>query len=123
MMNVNGKERAIDLTKPGRERMYLTHEAKGHEMLVALGNSMAAGSSKSTGPVNSFHRTWKPRSLQRRSRSGTCTTCTAPRGSPYMICHTNGQCSVPYQWLDYVVCLTNHLVITCHMTCPISYFP
>ena len=37
-MNVNGKLRLIDRTKPGRERMYVTHEAKGHEIPVALGN-------------------------------------------------------------------------------------
>ena len=27
---VKGKERLIDRTKPGQDRMYLTHEAKGH---------------------------------------------------------------------------------------------
>ena len=48
-MNVNGKVRLIDLTKPGRERMYLAHEAKGHEIPVALGNTMAIGSSNSDG--------------------------------------------------------------------------
>ena len=34
-MNVNGKLRLIDRTKPGRERMYVTHEEKGHEIPVA----------------------------------------------------------------------------------------
>ena len=42
-MNINRMERSVDLTKPGRERMYLTHEAKGHEIPVALGNTMATG--------------------------------------------------------------------------------
>ena len=64
-VNVNGKERAIHLTKPGWERMYLTHEAKGHEILVALGNNVAKGSSKSTRATNSFQRAWKSRSVQR----------------------------------------------------------
>ena len=40
-MNVNGKEGVIDFTKPGRERMYLTHEAKGHEIPEALSNTKA----------------------------------------------------------------------------------
>ena len=30
-MNVNGKVRLIARTKPGRERIYLTPVAKGHE--------------------------------------------------------------------------------------------
>ena len=38
-MNVNGKVRLIDCTKPGRERMYVTQEAKGHEIPLALGNT------------------------------------------------------------------------------------
>ena len=42
-MNVNGKLQFIDRTKPGRERMYVTHEAKGHEIPVALGNTVATG--------------------------------------------------------------------------------
>ena len=63
-MNVNGKERLIDRTKPGRERMYLTHEAKGHEIPVALGNTVATGGSNSTGATNSFQRAWKSRSVQ-----------------------------------------------------------
>ena len=65
MMNVNGKEPALDLTKPGRERMYLTHGAKGYETPVALGNTVAMGSSNSKGPINSFQRAWKSRSVQR----------------------------------------------------------
>ena len=48
-MKVNGKERLIDRTKPGWERMYLTNEAKGHEIPVALGNTVATGGSNSTG--------------------------------------------------------------------------
>ena len=48
-MNVNGKERLIDRTKPGRERMCVTHEAKGHEIPVALGNTVATGGSNCTG--------------------------------------------------------------------------
>ena len=63
-MNVNGKARLIDCTKPGRERMYLTHEAKGHEILVALGYTVATGGSNSMGATNSFQRVWKSRSVQ-----------------------------------------------------------
>ena len=61
-MNVNGKLRLIDRTKPGRERMHLTHEAKGHAIPVALGNTVAQGGSNSTGATNSFQRAWKSRS-------------------------------------------------------------
>ena len=43
------KERVIDLTKPGPARMYLTHEAKAHEIPVALGNTTVTGSINSTG--------------------------------------------------------------------------
>ena len=50
-MNANGKERAIDPTKHGQQSMYLTHEATGHEILVALGNTVATGSSNSTWPT------------------------------------------------------------------------
>ena len=39
-MNVNGDERAIDLTKPSQERMYLTHEAKGHRLGQQHGNGV-----------------------------------------------------------------------------------
>ena len=60
-MNVNGKEQLIDPTKLGRERMNLTHEAKGHEIAVALGNTMATRSSNSTGATNSFQRPCKSR--------------------------------------------------------------
>ena len=42
-MNVNGKVRLIARTKPGRERIYLTRVAKGHEIPVALGNTVATG--------------------------------------------------------------------------------
>ena len=63
-MNVNGKVRLIDRTKPGRERMYLTHEAKGYEIPVALGNTVATGGSSSTGAINSLQRAWKSRSVQ-----------------------------------------------------------
>ena len=42
-MNVYEKERLIAPTKPGREGMYLTHEANGHEISVALGNTLATG--------------------------------------------------------------------------------
>ena len=47
-MNVNGRERLIDHTKPGRERMYLTQMAKGHQIIP--------GSSNSKGATNSFQR-------------------------------------------------------------------
>ena len=63
-MNVNGKLRLIDRTKPGRERMYVTHEVKGHEIPVALGNTVATGSSNYTGVINCFQRAWKSRSVQ-----------------------------------------------------------
>ena len=63
-MNVNGKERLSEATKPSRERMYLTYEAKGHEIPVALGNTVATGSSNSRGATNSFQRAWKSRSVQ-----------------------------------------------------------
>ena len=63
-MNVNGKERLIDRIKPGRERIYLTHEAEGHEIPEALGNTVATGSSNSTGVTNCFQRAWKFRSVQ-----------------------------------------------------------
>ena len=53
-MNINGKVRSIDRTKPGRERMYLTHEAKGHEIPVALGTTVATGGFNSTGATNPF---------------------------------------------------------------------
>ena len=43
MRNVNGKERLIDPTKTGRERIYLTHEANGHEIPEALGNPIPRG--------------------------------------------------------------------------------
>ena len=64
-MNIIGKERAIDLTEPVQERMYLTHEANGHDILVALGNTVATGSSNSTGLINSFQRAWKSGLVQR----------------------------------------------------------
>ena len=73
-MNVNGKKWLIDLTKTGRERMYLTHEAKGHEIPVPLGNTVATGSSNSTGPTNSFQRAWKSRSVQMGRASGPAGT-------------------------------------------------
>ena len=63
-MNVNGKERLVDRTKPVRERVYLTNEAKGHEIAVALGNTVATGSSDSTGATNSFQRACKSGSVQ-----------------------------------------------------------
>ena len=63
-MNVNGKVRLIDGTKPGRERMHVTHEAKGHEIPVALGNTVATGLSYCTGATNSFQRAWKACSVQ-----------------------------------------------------------
>ena len=63
-MNVDGKERFIDRTKPGCERMYVTHEVKGHEIPVALGNTVATGGSNCTGATNSFQKAWKSRSVQ-----------------------------------------------------------
>ena len=63
-MNVNGKERLIDRTKPGWERMYLTHAAKAHEITAALGNTVATGGSNSTGASNSFQQAWNSRSVQ-----------------------------------------------------------
>ena len=63
-MNVNGKVRLIDRTKPSRARMYLTHDAKGHEIPVALGNTVATGSSNSTRATNSFPQAWKSRPVQ-----------------------------------------------------------
>ena len=48
-MKVNGKVRLIYRTKPGQETMYLTHEAKGHEIPLALANTLAAGGFSSTG--------------------------------------------------------------------------
>ena len=65
-MIVNGMEQLIDLTKPAPERMYLTHEAKGHEIAVALGNAVATGSSNSTGENYCFQRAWKSHSMLRR---------------------------------------------------------
>ena len=63
-MNVNGKSRLIDRTKPGREWMYVTHEAKDHDIPLALGNTLSASSSDCMGATNSFKRAWKPRSVQ-----------------------------------------------------------
>ena len=63
-IKVNGNERWIDRTKANRERMYLTHQAKGHEIPLALGNTVATCSSNSTGAANSFQRAWKSRSVQ-----------------------------------------------------------
>ena len=63
-MNVNGKLRLIDGTKPGRERMYVTPQAKGIEIPVALGNTAATGSSNCTGATNSFPWAWKARLVQ-----------------------------------------------------------
>ena len=63
-MNVNGKEPSVDRTKPDRGTMYLTHEAKGHQILVALGNTVATGGSNSTGVTNSFQCAWKYCSMQ-----------------------------------------------------------
>ena len=63
-MNGNGKERLIDPTKPGRDRMYLTHEAKGHEIPMALDNTVAMGESNSMGATNFFQRASKSRSVQ-----------------------------------------------------------
>ena len=57
------KERPIDVTKLGRKG-YLIHEAKGHDIPVALGNTVATGSSYSTGPANSFQQAFKSRSVQ-----------------------------------------------------------
>ena len=54
----------MDRTEPGRERMYVTQEAKGHEIPVALGNTVVTGSSNRTGATNSFPRAWKARSVQ-----------------------------------------------------------
>ena len=51
-----GKLRLMDRTKPGRERMYVPHEAKGHEIPVSLGNTVATGTSNCTGTTNSFQR-------------------------------------------------------------------
>ena len=59
-MNVNRKLRLIDRTKPGRERMYVTHQAKGHEILVALGNTVATGLSNCTGATTPSNRLGKP---------------------------------------------------------------
>ena len=42
-MKLNGKLRLFDHSKPGRKRMYLTHEAKGHQIPVALGNTGNGG--------------------------------------------------------------------------------
>ena len=63
-MNVNREERLIDPSKTGRKRMYLTNQVRGHEIPVALDNTMATGSSKSFGATNSFRRAWKSRSVQ-----------------------------------------------------------
>ena len=63
-MNVNGKLRLNDGTKHGRERMYLTHEANGHDIPMALGNTVATGGSNYTGATNSFQWAWKFRSVQ-----------------------------------------------------------
>ena len=85
-----GKVWLIDRTNLSRERMYLTHEAKGHEIPVALGNTVAMGGPNATGVTNSLRRAWKPRSVQigpsRGHRGRCCGTiiygaCGAPRGS------------------------------------------
>ena len=60
-MNVNGKERLIDRTKRGLERIYLTYEAKGHGIPVALGNIVATGG---LGATNSLQQAWKSLSMQ-----------------------------------------------------------
>ena len=78
-MNVNGKERLIDLIKPGREKMYLTHEAKGHEIPVALGNTVATGSSNSTGATNSLQRCKEAGCRGHRGRCGGTLACGASR--------------------------------------------
>ena len=58
-------EGAVDYrTKPGRGRMYLTHEAKSHEIPVALRNTVTTGGSNLTGATNSVQRACKPRSVQ-----------------------------------------------------------
>ena len=85
-MNVNGKERLIAYTKPGRERMYLTHEAKGHEIPVALGNTVATGGSNSTGATNS-NRLGKPARYKLDGNRGQRKWCG---GSP-----TYGACRAP----------------------------
>ena len=54
----------MDRTKPGHEGMYVTHEARGHEIPVALGNTVATGGSNCMGATNSFQRAWKSRSVQ-----------------------------------------------------------
>ena len=64
MKNVTEKDRLIDRTKPGQERMYLTHEVKGHEIPPALGNTVATGGSNSKEATNSFQNPWKSCSVQ-----------------------------------------------------------
>ena len=44
----------MGLTKPGRETLYLTHEAKAHQNSMTLGYTLATGSSNSTWPIKSF---------------------------------------------------------------------
>ena len=85
-MNVNGKECLIDRTHPGRERMYLSQWAKGHEIRMTLGNTVATGIINSTGATNSFQWAWKSSSGEIRSQRRRCGATptygarTAPRG-------------------------------------------
>ena len=68
----------------------MTHEAKGHEIPLALGNTVATSSSYCTGATNSFQPAWKCRSVKldgsrgHRGRCGgtpTYRACRAPGGS------------------------------------------
>ena len=69
-MNVTGKERAIDLIKPSRERMYLTHQAKGHVIPVALwqqGHPIPWGRSS---PSNGLESPARCKEAERRGHRG-----------------------------------------------------
>ena len=51
----------IFLRLPLVERTYMTHEAKGHEIPVAMGNTVATGSSNCMGATISFQLTFSHR--------------------------------------------------------------
>ena len=55
-MNIKGKDGLFEYTKRRLEWTYWTHEAKGHEIPVALDNIFATGGSNSAGATKFFQQ-------------------------------------------------------------------
>ena len=92
----------IFLRLPLVERTYMTHEAKGHEIPVAMGNTVATGSSNCTGATNSFQQAWKLRSVQ-RGRALYATPPTPP--TPWVLKDSSAGAMAPTAPNVFVLCL------------------